>query len=163
MSSSTRSCRTQLTAHCCGAVANASMPTSHARSRRSSPIRSQRRLRPSHVITLRPGWPIRRRAIGWRRANSRSRARPMRDRYVDAGLALIPRLPQGSDRQSLELALYVARATALSPLKAYTAPETVAAFEAAKRLLDAGVGNDSQRFLVLSGLYMTPYIAARLE
>jgi class 3 adenylate cyclase/tetratricopeptide (TPR) repeat protein len=85
------------------------------------------------------------------------------DRYVDAGLALIPRLPQGTDRQSLELALYVARATALSPLKAYTAPETVAAFEAAKRLLDAGVGNDSQRFLVLSGLYMTPYIAARLE
>ena len=85
------------------------------------------------------------------------------DRHVDAGLALIPRLPQGTDRQSLELALHVARATALSPLKAYTAPETVAAFRAAKRLLDAGVGDDSQRFLVLLGLYMTPYIAARLE
>ena len=85
------------------------------------------------------------------------------DRYVDAGLALIPQLPQGVDRQSLELALHVVRATALSPLKAYTAPETVAAFGAAKRLLDAGVGDDSQRFLVLSGLYMTPYIAARLE
>ena len=65
------------------------------------------------------------------------------DRYVDAGLALIPRLPQGTDRQSLELALHVARAAALSPLKAYTAPETIAAFRAAKRLLDAGVGNDS--------------------
>ena len=85
------------------------------------------------------------------------------DRYVDAGLALIPRLPQGTDRQSLELALHVARAAALSPLKAYTAPETVAAFRAAKRLLDAGVGDDSQRFFVLIGLYMTPYIAARLE
>jgi tetratricopeptide (TPR) repeat protein len=85
------------------------------------------------------------------------------DRYVDAGLALIPRLPQGTDRQSLELALHVARAAALSPLKAYTAPETVAAFRAAKRLLDAGVGDDSQRFFVLGGLYMTPYIAARLE
>ena len=85
------------------------------------------------------------------------------DRYVDAGLALIPRLPQGTDRQSLELALHVARATALSPLKAYTAPETVAAFRAAKRLLDAGVGDDSQRFFVLIGLYMTPYMAARLE
>ena len=71
------------------------------------------------------------------------------DRYVDAGLALIPRLPQGTDRQSLELALHVARAAALSPLKAYTAPETVAAFRAAKRLLDAGVGDDSQRFFVL--------------
>jgi class 3 adenylate cyclase len=82
------------------------------------------------------------------------------DRYVDAGLALIPRLPQGTDSQSLELALHVSRATALSPLKAYTAPETVAAFRAAKRLLDAGVGDDSQRFFVLIGLYMTPYMAA---
>jgi tetratricopeptide (TPR) repeat protein len=85
------------------------------------------------------------------------------DRYVDAGLAVIPRLPQGTDTQSLELALHVARATALSPLKAYTAPETVAAFRAAKRLLDAGVGDDSQRFFVLIGLYMTPYISAQLE
>ena len=85
------------------------------------------------------------------------------DRYVDAGLALIPRLPQGTDSQSLELALHVARATALSPLKAYTAPETVTAFRAAKRLLNSGVGDDSQRFFVLIGLYMTPYIAARLE
>jgi class 3 adenylate cyclase len=84
------------------------------------------------------------------------------DRYVDAGLALIPRLPRGTDTQSLELALHVARATALSPLKAYTASETVAAFSAAKRLLDAGVGDDSQRFFVLIGLFMTPYIAARL-
>jgi hypothetical protein len=78
-------------------------------------------------------------------------------------LALIPRLPQGTDRQSLELALHIARGAALSPLKAYTAPETVAAFRAAKRLLDAGDGDDSQRFFVLGGLYMTPYIAARLE
>ena len=85
------------------------------------------------------------------------------DRYVDAGLALIPRLPQGTDRQSLELALHVARAAALMPLKAFTAPETIAAFRAAKRLLDAGVGNDSQRFFVLSGLYSTPHIAGRLE
>ena len=85
------------------------------------------------------------------------------DRYVDAGLALIPRLPRGTDTQSLELALHVARATALSPLKAYTAPETVAAFSAAKRLLDAGIGDDSQRFFVLIGLFMTPYIAARLN
>ena len=85
------------------------------------------------------------------------------DRYVDAGLGLIPRLPEGTDRQSLELALHVTRAAALAPLKAYTAPETVAAFKAAKRLLDAGVCDNSQRFFVLMGLYMTPYIAARLE
>src|SRR5271170_2547869 len=85
------------------------------------------------------------------------------DRYVEAGLALIPHLPEGTEAQSLELALHVARAAALSPLKAYTAPETVAAFSAAKRLLDAGAGDDSQRFFVLMGLYMTPYIAAQLE
>jgi class 3 adenylate cyclase/tetratricopeptide (TPR) repeat protein len=85
------------------------------------------------------------------------------DRYVAAGLALIPRLPRGTDRQSLELALHVTRGAALSPLKAYTAPETVAAFRAAKQLLDAGVGDDSQRFFVLMGLYLTPYISARLE
>jgi hypothetical protein len=68
----------QDTAHFCGAVASASMPTSHGRWRRSSPIRSQRRLRPSRVTALRPGSPIRRCAIGWRRANWRSRARPTR-------------------------------------------------------------------------------------
>jgi len=85
------------------------------------------------------------------------------DRYVDAGLALIRRLPPGTDKQSLELALHIVRGAALSPLKAYTAPETVAAFRAAKRLLDAGVGDDSQRFFVLIGLYMTPYMAGRLE
>ena len=54
-------------------------------------------------------------------------------------------------------------AAALSPLKAFTAPETVAAFRAAKRLLDAGAGGDLQRFFVLVGLYMTPYMAGRLE
>ena len=36
-------------------------------------------------------------------------------------------------------------------------------YKAAKRLLEAGVGRDSQRFFVLIGLYMTPYMAARLE
>ena len=71
------------------------------------------------------------------------------DRYVEAGLALIPRLTDGPDRQSLELALQLARANALLPLKGFTAPETVAALTAAKRLLDAGVGTDLQRFSVL--------------
>ena len=88
------------------------------------------------------------------------------DRYVAAGLALIPRLPHGGlTGNRLNSRFLVARlAAALSPLKAYTAPETVAhAFRAAKRLLDAGVGDDLQRFFVLSGLYLTPYIAARLE
>src|SRR5271170_5020100 len=140
MSSSTRSCRTQLTAHCCGAVANA-----------------------RHYTEAGLADPA---ARCWLAAGELALARSAyaeADRYVDAGLALIPRLPRGTDTQSLELALHVARATALSPLKAYTAPETVAAFEAAKRLLDAGAGDDSQRFFVLMGLYMTPFIAAQLE
>jgi hypothetical protein len=46
---------------------------------------------------------------------------------------------------------FISPGAALSPLKAFTAPETVAAFRAAKRLLDAGAGDDSQRFLVTSG------------
>ena len=83
------------------------------------------------------------------------------DRYVDAGLALIPRLTDGPDRQSLELALQIARANALLPLKGFNAPETVAALTAAKRLLDAGVGTDLQRFSVLYGLCTANYIAAR--
>ena len=70
-------------------------------------------------------------------------------RYVDAGLALIPRLTDGPDRQSLELALQLARANALVPLKGFTGPETVAALTEAKRLLDSGVGTDLQRFSVL--------------
>ena len=36
-------------------------------------------------------------------------------------------MPEGQDRQSLELALLVAKANALLPLKGYSAPETVAA------------------------------------
>ncbi|MGA2792865.1 MAG: hypothetical protein ABSE69_04925 [Roseiarcus sp.] len=95
---------------------------------------------------------------------SLSRSAPVEaDRYIDAGLALIPRLTDGPDRQSLELALRVARTNALLPLKGYTAPETVAALTAAKRLLDAGVGTGLQRFSVLYGLCAANYIAAQHE
>jgi len=85
------------------------------------------------------------------------------DRYVDAGLAAIPRLTDGPDRQSLELSLQLARANALLPLKGQTAPETVAALTAAKRLLDAGVGTNLQRFSVLFGLCLATFTAARME
>jgi tetratricopeptide (TPR) repeat protein len=69
----------------------------------------------------------------------------------------------GPDRQSLELALHIARANALGPLKGFSAPETVATLTEAKRLLDAGIGTDPQRFFVLYGLCPANYIAARLE
>jgi len=71
------------------------------------------------------------------------------DHYADAGLALIPRLTEGPERRSLELALYLARANALLPLRGYSAPETIAALTDAKRLLDLGVGTDLQHFSVL--------------
>jgi hypothetical protein len=85
------------------------------------------------------------------------------DRYVEAGLALIPRLTDEPARQSLELALQIARANALHPLKGQAAPETVEALTVAKRLLDASVGTDLQRFSVLSGLCLARYAAAQME
>ena len=85
------------------------------------------------------------------------------DRHVEAGLALIPRLTNGPHRQSLELALYIARANTLTPLKGITAPEPLAALTEAQRLLDAGVGSDLQRFAVLSSLCLIGYNSARLE
>ena len=42
--------------------------------------------------------------------------------YADAGLALIPRLADGAERQSLELALHIARASAIFQLKGPPAP-----------------------------------------
>jgi class 3 adenylate cyclase len=95
---------------------------------------------------------------------SLSRSAPIEaSRYVEAGLALIPNLTDGPDRQSLELALQIARANALFALKGYTAPDTAAALTAAKLLLDAGVGTDLQRFSVLFGLCGANFMAARWE
>ncbi len=79
-------------------------------------------------------------------------------RYVDTGLALMPCLSDGPERQSLELALRVANSNALWSLKGFTAPETVAALAAAKRLLDAGLGSDAERFSVLYGLCIADYM-----
>ena len=85
------------------------------------------------------------------------------DRYAEVGLGLIPRLEDGPDRQSLELALLVARANALRPLKGFNAPEPVAALTAAQRLLNSGVGRDSQRFSVLHGLCSARHVGAQAE
>ena len=85
------------------------------------------------------------------------------DGYVEAGLGLIPHLTVGPDRQSLELALLIARATALRPLKGYNKPETVAALTAAQGLLNSGVGTDAQRFSVLHGLCSARHVGAQAE
>ena len=72
-------------------------------------------------------------------------------------------MPEGQNQKSLELALLVAKANALLPLKGYSTPETVAALSAAKRLLDDGLGDDLQRFSVLYGLCSANYVASELE
>jgi len=74
------------------------------------------------------------------------------ERHASAGLALIPLVPGGPERDALELGLLVARANALMPLKSISAPETFAALHAAKQLLDEGIGTDLQRVSILFGL-----------
>jgi class 3 adenylate cyclase/tetratricopeptide (TPR) repeat protein len=85
------------------------------------------------------------------------------NRYVESGLSQLPGLEDGPRRQSLELALQLARANALLPLSGYDAPETMAALTQAKHLLDSGVGDDLQRFSVLYGLCAANFFAARIE
>ena len=90
-------------------------------------------------------------AFGQRGGRPLCRGRPWADPAPD----------DGPDRQSLELALLIARANALRPLKGFNAPETVAALTAAKRLLNSGVGTDLQRFSVLHGLCSARHVARR--
>jgi hypothetical protein len=93
-----------------------------------------------------------------------SRSAPIEaNRHLDTGLSLICRLPEGPDRRALELALYLARTNALLLLKGYSAPETVEALTNAKKLVDAGVGTDLQRFGVLMSLWTANYGAARMS
>lgn len=84
------------------------------------------------------------------------------ERDASSGLALIPRVAETPERDALELGLLVARANALVPLKSISAPETFAAFTAAKRLLDMGVGTDLQRGSVLFGLCSATTLRAQM-
>jgi tetratricopeptide (TPR) repeat protein len=85
------------------------------------------------------------------------------ERHASAGLALIPDVEPESERDCLELALLVARANALVPLKSISAPDTFAALTAAKLLLDRGVGTDLQRVSILFGLCSATTLMARTE
>ncbi|MGA2793503.1 MAG: AAA family ATPase, partial [Roseiarcus sp.] len=105
-------------------------------------------------------------ASNWLKATEQALSRSAyveANRYVEAGLAQLSRLKDGPSRQSLDLALQLARANALLPLKGYDAPETMAALTEAKQLLDSGVGSDLQRFSVLYGLCAANFFAARIE
>jgi len=83
--------------------------------------------------------------------------------HARAGIALIPRVADGPERDALELGLLVARANAMVPLKSISAPETFAALAAAKRLLDRGIGTDLQRVSILYGLCSASTLTARLK
>jgi class 3 adenylate cyclase len=85
------------------------------------------------------------------------------ERHAGAGLALIGGMEASRERDDLELALLVARANALVPLRSASAPETFAAMMDAKRLLDRGIGTDLQRVSVLYGLCAGTTLAARLD
>jgi class 3 adenylate cyclase len=85
------------------------------------------------------------------------------ERHASTGLALIPSVEEGARRDALELALLVARANALVPLKSISAPETFAAMTEAKQVLDRGVGTDLQRVSILFGLCSATTLMARLQ
>jgi class 3 adenylate cyclase/predicted ATPase len=85
------------------------------------------------------------------------------ERHASTGLSLIPNIPEGRERDALELSLLVARAYALVPLKSISAPETFEVMSAAKRLLDRGVGTDLQRVSVLFGLCSAATLRARMQ
>ena len=85
------------------------------------------------------------------------------ERHATAGLALIPSITAGAERDALEFALLVARANALVPLKSISAPETFAAMTEAKQVLDRGVGTDLQRVSILFGLCSATTLMARLQ
>jgi predicted ATPase/class 3 adenylate cyclase len=85
------------------------------------------------------------------------------ERHASTGLALIASVEPNGDRDVLELALLVARANALVPLKSISAPETFEALMAAKQLVDRGIGTDLQRVSVLYGLCSSSTLTARLK
>jgi class 3 adenylate cyclase len=92
-----------------------------------------------------------------------SRAAPIEaNYYADAGLKQLPHVTDELERRKLELGLQVARANALLPMKGYNGAETLAALTEAKQLLDAGIGDDLQRFTVLHALCAAAYIGARI-
>jgi len=93
-----------------------------------------------------------------------SRSAPVEaERHASRGLALIPDIPEGRERDALGLSLLVARAYALVPLKGISAPETFEVMSAAKELLDRGVGTDLQRVSVLFGLCSEATLRAKMQ
>jgi class 3 adenylate cyclase/predicted ATPase len=92
-----------------------------------------------------------------------SRSTPVEaEHHASTGLTLVPRMAAGPERDALELALLVARANALIPLKSVSAFETFEAVTAAKKVLDKGIGTDLQRVSILYGLCTGNTLRARM-
>jgi class 3 adenylate cyclase len=72
--------------------------------------------------------------------------------HATRGLQLLQYLPEGVDRDRLELLLQVNLGTALGAWKGYTPAEVGAAFERARELSER-VGDHSAQFLILYGLW----------
>lgn len=85
------------------------------------------------------------------------------DGYVEAALAVLPKLADEADRTSIEIQLQLMRAGALTFIQGHAATATIAALDRAKHLLDSGFGTDAQRLSMLYGLCSSNYIDARLE
>jgi class 3 adenylate cyclase/tetratricopeptide (TPR) repeat protein len=84
------------------------------------------------------------------------------EHHASTGLAQVPRIEPGPARDSVELALLVARANALVPLRSMSASETFEAFTQAKEALDKGGGTDLQRVSILYGLCTGNTLRARM-
>ena len=119
----------------------------------------------SRTISPRPGSRRPRHRPGSPRRSSlcRNRRRSKPSATPSAGLTLLSGMSEGSERDALELALLVARANALIPLKSVSAPETFAALAAAKQLSDRNIGTDLQRISILYGLCASATLTANLN
>jgi class 3 adenylate cyclase/predicted ATPase len=73
--------------------------------------------------------------------------------HLHNGLDLLPRLPGGTERDRAELELQATLGPALNAVKGYAAPETLAAFERARELIEQ-TEDDSRQDAVLTGLFV---------
>jgi len=93
----------------------------------------------------------------WQKAGERDLHRSANREAVEhfrKGLALIPDLPDESERIRRELVLQASLGPALIALKGYGAPETAACYDRAQELLD-WVGDSAELFRILYGNWVT--------
>jgi class 3 adenylate cyclase/predicted ATPase len=82
--------------------------------------------------------------------------------HLRRGLDLLPHLPAGVERDSLELDLQTVLGPASNGMKGYAAPETMAAFERAQELIQR-TGERSHADAVLTGLFVGYFNLAEFQ